>query len=80
MARVRTKLQTEPIEDYRIDFEDGYGQRSSQEEDGGTPKRAARAVAECMREALLPPFIGIRIKPFYRESTVRARSVPFDLS
>ena len=26
-ARVRDKLQREPIEDYRIDYEDGYGVR-----------------------------------------------------
>src|SRR5207244_6686400 len=33
-ARVRDKLTQEPVEDYRIDFEDGYGNRSDAEEDG----------------------------------------------
>ncbi|MGH9560999.1 MAG: DUF6986 family protein [Terracidiphilus sp.] len=32
--RVREKLLREPIEDYRIDFEDGYGNRPDDEEDG----------------------------------------------
>src|ERR1700722_11517018 len=31
-GRVRAKLQREPVEDYRIDFEDGYGVRSEAEE------------------------------------------------
>jgi citrate lyase beta subunit len=62
MERVRTKLQSEPVEDYRIDFEDGYGNRPDAEEDGHA-EAAAKGVAEAMRESLLPPFIGIRIKP-----------------
>ena len=32
--RIQLKLQTEAIEDQRIDFEDGYGVRSDDEEDG----------------------------------------------
>ena len=28
------KLEREPVEDFRIDFEDGYGFRSDDEEDG----------------------------------------------
>jgi citrate lyase beta subunit len=63
MDRVRSKLNAEPIEDYRIDFEDGYGIRSDAEEDRHA-EAAAKAVAEAMRDSLLPPFIGIRIKPF----------------
>ncbi len=69
--RVRTKLQTEPIEDYRIDFEDGYGDRSSADEDAHA-QSSARALAEAMRDALLPPFIGIRIKPFTEEHRQRS--------
>jgi citrate lyase beta subunit len=68
---VRLKLQTEPIEDYRIDFEDGYGNRSSADEDQHA-QSSAKALAECMNEALLPPFIGIRIKPFTEEHRARA--------
>lgn len=32
--RVRAKLEREPVEDFRIDFEDGYGYRPDEEEDG----------------------------------------------
>src|SRR5687768_12332788 len=31
--RVVAKLRREPVEDYRIDFEDGYGNRADSEED-----------------------------------------------
>jgi citrate lyase beta subunit len=71
MGRVRAKLQTEPVEDYRIDFEDGYGNRPDAEEDDHA-EAAARAVAEARRDGHLPPFLGIRIKPFTEEH--RARS------
>src|SRR5690348_2286366 len=33
VERVREKLTREPVEDYRIDFEDGYGVRGGDEED-----------------------------------------------
>jgi citrate lyase beta subunit len=62
MARVRWKLETEPIEDFRIDFEDGYGNRPAEEEDRHA-EAAAKAMAEGMKDGILPPFIGIRIKP-----------------
>src|SRR5579871_678529 len=48
-ARVEEKLKREPIEDYRIDFEDGYGIRPDDEEDRATDTAAAelaRAMAE----------------------------------
>src|SRR5687768_4995938 len=32
--RVSEKLKREPVEDFRIDFEDGYGTRPDEEEDG----------------------------------------------
>jgi hypothetical protein len=32
--RTVAKLEREPVEDFRIDFEDGYGYRSNAEEDG----------------------------------------------
>ena len=57
------KLEHEPLEDFRIDFEDGFGNRSDEEEDA-TAARAAEEVAKGMQEGTLPPFIGIRIKPF----------------
>jgi citrate lyase beta subunit len=64
--RVVEKLGREPVEDFRIDFEDGYGNRSDEEED----KHAAIVANELvkgMSEGTLPPFIGIRIKPFSQE-------------
>jgi citrate lyase beta subunit len=76
-TRVKDKLQREPVEDFRIDFEDGYGNRSDAEEDGHAVAAAAE-VAKGLAAGTLPPFIGIRIKPFTEE--LRARSVrTFDL-
>ena len=69
--RVSEKLQREPVEDFRIDFEDGYGNRPDDEEDGHAAA-AATEVAKGSKEGTLPPFIGIRIKPFNEE--LRARS------
>jgi len=65
-SRVAEKLQREPVEDFRIDFEDGYGNRPDAEEDQHA-KLAADEVARGMSEGSLPPFIGIRIKPFSQE-------------
>jgi hypothetical protein len=70
-ARVIDKLAREPIEDYRLDFEDGYGTRADAEEDGHA-ESAARAVAEGLKAATLPPFIGVRIKPLSRELNERS--------
>ncbi|MSP93374.1 MAG: phosphoenolpyruvate kinase [Myxococcales bacterium] len=71
-TRVAAKLDQEAVEDFRIDFEDGYGNRPDAEEDKDA-ERAAREVAAGMQDGALPPFIGIRIKPFTDE--MRARSV-----
>ena len=68
--KVIAKLKTEAIEDFRIDFEDGYGNRSNEEEDA-TAVAAALEVAKGMKEKTLPPFIGIRIKPFTEEMKER---------
>jgi citrate lyase beta subunit len=65
-SRVVEKLAREPVEDFRIDFEDGYGNRPDDEEDRDAA-RCAREVAIGLREGTLPPFIGIRIKPFSSE-------------
>jgi citrate lyase beta subunit len=64
--RVVEKLRREPVEDFRIDFEDGYGNRPDDEEDAEAV-RTAGEVARGMREGTLPPFVGIRIKPFSAE-------------
>jgi len=71
-ARVLEKLRREPVEDFRIDFEDGYGNRPDAEEDGHA-KSAAEEVAKGFTEGTLPPFIGIRLKPFSPE--LRDRSM-----
>src|SRR4029079_2534673 len=68
--KVINKLKTEAIEDFRIDFEDGYGNRSDEEEDQ-TAVDAATEVAKGMEAGSLPPFIGIRIKPFTEEMKER---------
>ncbi|HEY6902657.1 MAG TPA: hypothetical protein VI216_00005 [Candidatus Acidoferrales bacterium] len=70
--RVREKLQREPVEDFRIDFEDGYGNRPDEEEDGHAAA-AADEVSAGMNAGELPPFLGIRIKPLTEE--LRARSI-----
>jgi len=56
------KLETEPVEDFRIDFEDGYGIRPDEEEDAVAVK-AAEELAKGMKEGTVSPFTGIRIKP-----------------
>ncbi len=70
-GRVIEKLKREPVEDFRIDFEDGYGNRPDDEEDRHA-ELAAREVAAGMKSGTLPPFIGIRIKPFSQELTRRS--------
>ncbi|HEY7114703.1 MAG TPA: phosphoenolpyruvate kinase [Thermoanaerobaculia bacterium] len=65
-ARVLEKLRREPVEDFRIDFEDGYGNRPDAEEDGHAIA-AADAAAAGLAAGTLPPAIGIRIKPFTEE-------------
>src|SRR3954465_361399 len=71
-ARVAEKLEREPVEDFRIDFEDGYGNRPDAEEDGHAVS-VAREVAKGMAEGTLPPFLGIRVKTLSEE--LRARAV-----
>lgn len=70
-ARVHAKLEREPVEDLRVDFEDGYGHRPDAEEDAQCLV-AAREVAKGMSEGTLPPFLGIRIKPLTAELETRA--------
>ena len=59
-ARVIARLQERPLDDYRLDFEDGYGSRSDAEEDAEAV-RTARLIGRA-RDAL-PAGIGIRVKP-----------------
>lgn len=69
--RVGEKLEREAVEDFRIDFEDGYGTRTDEEEDGHAAA-AAEEVAKGMAATTLSPFIGIRIKTFSEELATRA--------
>ncbi|MEO7924736.1 MAG: phosphoenolpyruvate kinase [Chitinophagaceae bacterium] len=61
--KIIEKLKTEAVEDFRIDFEDGFGNRPDEEEDA-TANKAAGELAMGMNERTISPFIGIRIKPF----------------
>ena len=70
-SRVIEKLKREPIEDFRIDFEDGYGYRPDSEEDRHAVI-VAEEVARGFFDGTLPPFIGIRVKPFTEELKHRA--------
>jgi citrate lyase beta subunit len=69
--RVVRKLETEAVEDLRIDFEDGYGVRPDGEEDGHAVE-CAREVARGRIEGTLPPFLGIRIKSMIEDTRARA--------
>jgi hypothetical protein len=69
--RVVEKLRREAVEDYRLDFEDGYGNRPDAEEDGHA-QSAAEQVAIGARAGALPAFIGIRIKPMSNELHTRS--------
>src|SRR2546421_7095417 len=71
-ARIVEKLRREAVEDFRLDFEDGYGNRPEEEEDGHAAS-AAGEVARGLATGTLPPFIGIRIKPLSED--LRARSI-----
>jgi citrate lyase beta subunit len=68
LPRVHAKLDTEPIEDLRIDFEDGFGMRPDDEEDEAVDRAVAALVA-----GPLPPFVGLRCKSL--EALTRHRAV-----
>ncbi|MFL4902509.1 DUF6986 family protein [Streptomyces sp. MMS24-I2-30] len=70
--RVRDKLEHEPVEDLRVDFEDGYGLRPDAEEDE-TAARAARLIAEAYARGTAAPYMGIRMKCL--EAAVRERGI-----
>ena len=64
--RLVDKLTSEPVEDFRIDFEDGFGNRPDREEDEHA-RLAGAEVATGLNAGTLPPSIGIRIKPLSDE-------------
>ncbi len=71
-ALVRAKLRAEPIEDLRIDLEDGYGTRPDDVEDADA-RAAAAALARLLESAAAPPYCGVRIKSL--EGPTRQRAV-----
>ncbi|HEV8286746.1 MAG TPA: phosphoenolpyruvate kinase [Chitinophagaceae bacterium] len=68
--KIIAKLKTEAVEDFRIDFEDGFGNRPDEEEDA-TAIQAANELAIGMKNKTISPFIGIRIKPFTEDLKYR---------
>jgi len=68
--KIIQKLTVEAVEDFRIDFEDGFGNRPDAEEDD-TAVNAAYELAIGMRQETIAPFIGIRIKPFTEDLKFR---------
>ena len=72
VARVRAKLGREPVEDLRIDFEDGYGSRTDAEEDDDV-RRAAADLRAALDAGTAAPFTGIRFKGF--EAPTRSRGL-----
>ncbi len=68
--KIIEKLKTEAVEDFRIDFEDGFGNRPDEEEDA-TAINAATELSMGMNEKTISPFIGIRIKPFTEDLKTR---------
>jgi len=70
VTRVRAKLANEPVEDVRVDFEDGYVGRTDADEDADVV-RAATALAEARAKGQAAPFGGIRIKCFERRARAR---------
>ncbi|MBC7946464.1 MAG: phosphoenolpyruvate kinase [Chitinophagaceae bacterium] len=69
-SKIKKKLQAEAVEDFRIDFEDGFGNRPDEEEDA-TAITAATELAKGMKNKTISPFIGIRIKPFTEDLKYR---------
>jgi citrate lyase beta subunit len=69
--RVIAKLRGEPVEDYRIDFEDGYGERPADEEDAHA-SAAALEMARGLEAGTLPRGSGVRLKALDPAHAARA--------
>ncbi|GAA1740882.1 Citrate lyase beta subunit [Dietzia kunjamensis subsp. schimae] len=65
-ALVRAKLEVEPVEDLRIDFEDGFTQRDvparrrDSDEDGHVDRVLAEVITRWSGRSSSPPFWGVR--------------------
>jgi citrate lyase beta subunit len=71
-SRVLAKLAAEPVEDLRLDFEDGYGDRGDDAEDADA-RRAAECLAGEAAAGTAPPFTGLRCKSL--EPATRRRAL-----
>jgi citrate lyase beta subunit len=71
LPRVRAKLATEPVEDLRVDAEDGY--RGAPEDEDDDVRAAAAAVAADLAAGTAAPSVGIRAKSL--EGPTRRRGV-----
>lgn len=71
-ALVENKLTAEPIEDLRIDFEDGYGTFDDATEDADVAQAVA-ALRMALDAGTSTPFVGTRFKCF--EAGTRARGL-----
>ena len=71
-SRVRSKLESGPIEDLRLDFEDGYGNRGDDAEDADAV-RAAEHLATAIGDSTAPAWYGLRFKCL--EESTRRRGV-----
>jgi len=69
--RVISKLISCAVEDFRIDFEDGYGNRPDAEEDT-CAEFTAKEFASALKQGIAAPYMGIRIKPFNAELKYRS--------
>jgi len=67
--QVRAKLEREPVEDLRIDLEDGYGDHGDAEDDVAVA--AARSLRAELEQGIATPFVGIRFKSFERPTRRR---------
>jgi len=71
--RVVAKLSDEPVEDFRLDFEDGYKPSSGADAvEDADAVAAARHVAAAAAAGSAPPFIGIRSKSLEAATRLRA--------
>ncbi len=62
LARARKKLSQQAIEDFRVDFEDGFGAIDAQTTKQEATRVGAVLAAECSAR-LVSPWIGLRIPP-----------------
>jgi len=70
LALVRRRLERRPVDDLRIDFEDGYGTRSDEEEDAAVVA-AAGALRTAIDAGSAPAHSGIRFKSLERPTRRR---------